>query len=392
MRKITIMKESRQLLFIFFLMVISFCYAMFQGGFVSWFLFYTLMPFLVYALLLKFVPIQVVKVERAITPSKLVRGKSGQVEATLQIKTWLPLIYLTIQELGNGNVLTEKKVFFVGTKKQFNWTYQLENLPRGMYSFEGFHLQFHDFFGWMTRNISVKYQQTITVYPNILPIDYKPIQMQVLQGGESYKFSITKDMTLVTGIRNYQSGDQFSRIHWKSFAKDETLRTKEFEDRKSQKMVLVIDRSVEYLFDAMVDFTASIIKVVLKNRGDISLLSVGSSRYYEPNIKTDVQFEKVLNHLALVQPDGQFRLDALLVKEESLLKGSFLIIITSYLNEQLENYFSKHRGNLSIICFVVVDENQYELMKKSIREYPQVKMVPITEKLFNQAFTEVTKP
>ncbi|MXI40346.1 DUF58 domain-containing protein, partial [Escherichia coli] len=36
----------------------AFCYAMFQGGFVSWFLFYAFLPYALYALLFALIPLR----------------------------------------------------------------------------------------------------------------------------------------------------------------------------------------------------------------------------------------------------------------------------------------------------------------------------------------------
>lgn len=392
MGKIKKWKRSRQIILLVVLIFITFSYAMFQGGFVSWFLFYTLMPFFLYALILSFIPIKIQNIQREIIPTRFVRGKSGQVKVQFQIQSWFPFIYLTVQEIGARDIRKEKAMFFVGWKRHFEWSYELHHLKRGIYHFEGLQLEFHDFFGWMTRKKTIHCPQSLIVYPNVFPISYKPVQLQNEQGGNAFQFSLMKDTTLVTGVRNYQSGDQFSRIHWKSFAKDETLRTKEFEDRKSQKLFLLLDRTVEQHFDDVVDLTASIIQAVVKHYEEISFLSVGQDRFYEPNITTAIQVEKVLEHLALVKPDSQLSIDSILLKEAYLLKGSLVFIITGFLSEEVKSFFAKQGGRFNIICFVVGNLKEYETMKTSIREHPNVKIVPITKEMFYQAFTEVTKP
>lgn len=385
-------KRGRQIILIIFLIVATFSYAMFQGGFVSWFLFYTLIPFLLYGILLSFIPINIQNIKREITPSRLVRGKSGQVKIQFQLKTWFPLIYLSVKELGEKNVPNEKEMFFVGWKRQFEWSYELQYLQRGIYHFEGLQLEFYDFFGWMTRKKVVYCPQSLIVYPNVFPINFKPLQLKNEQGGSAFQFSLMKDTSLITGVRNYQSGDRFSRIHWKSFAKDETLRTKEFEDRKSQKLFLILDRSVEKFFDDAVDLTASILQAVVKNHTELSFLSVGQSRFFEPNINTAVQSEKVLEHLALVRPDGQEGLASIFLKEEQYLKGSLAIVVTGFLSEQEKSFLVKQSGKVSIICFVVGNRREYETLKSTIRDYPQAKIIPIMKEMFQQAFTEVAKP
>ena len=64
-----------------------------------------------------------------------------------------------------------------------------------------------------------------------------PISMQYDQGASQTRFSLIKDTTMATGVREYVPGDRFSWIHWKSFAKNGELRTKEFEDRNVTKYV-----------------------------------------------------------------------------------------------------------------------------------------------------------
>lgn len=385
------LKQVRQILIIVLLIVATFSYAMFQGGFVSWFLFYSLIPFLLYGLLLSFIPIKIHHLKRNITPLRLVRRKNGQVNIQFELKSWFPFIYLTVQELGDQNN-PEKTMFFVGWKRKFSWTYDLNNLQRGVYYFEGLRFEFHDFFGWMTRKKKIHFPERMIVYPNVFPISYKPIHFKNEQGGNAFQFSLMKDTSSVTGVRNYQSGDQFSRIHWKSFAKDETLRTKEFEDRKSQKICLILDRSCEQHFDDVVDFTASLLQVAVKNQGDLSFLSIGQNRFYEQNIKTQVQVQKILEHLALVQPDSEVSIDSVLLNEEQLLKGTLAIIITGFLSEQVKNVFVKESSKISILCFVIGNVKEYETMKNTIRNYPQVKIVPITKEMFYEASTEVAKP
>lgn len=385
-----VLKRSRQIVVIVFLIVITFSYAMFQGGFVSWFLFYTVIPFVLYALFLSFIPIKITNVQRKITPSRFVRGKSGKVTVYFQIKSWFPFIFLSVKEMGIKDV--KAKLFFVGWKRKFEWSYELYHLQRGVYQFTGLEFEFHDFFGWMTRNKTMKCPQSFIVYPNVFPLFYKPFYFKKEQGESVFQFSLMKDTALVTGVRNYQAGDQFSRIHWKSFAKDETLRTKEFEDQKSQNLFLLIDRSVERYIDDVVDFTASIMQSFVNNYHEISLLSIGKNRFYEPNIKTALQMENVLEHLALVQPDGQISLDTVFIKEQKLLKGSLVFVVTGFLSEQVKRFFTQQSQSTTIVCFVVGNETEYETMKNVKNDAPHVKIIPITKEMFQHAFTEVTKP
>lgn len=54
--------------------VASYIFAKFQGGFVSWFIFYMLLPFVLYSILLYFYPLRDFTVKRKISAEQLTRG------------------------------------------------------------------------------------------------------------------------------------------------------------------------------------------------------------------------------------------------------------------------------------------------------------------------------
>ncbi len=389
-----VIKKISSLILIILLMVITFSYAMFQGGFVSWFLFYALIPFLFYSFLLAILPIRIQNVQREIKPTVVERGDTARINIRFQNKSWFPLLFLTVREINLDRQFVDKangntsNVFFVGWKRNFEWSYEIRNLNRGQFTFTGLEFSFSDFFGWSTREKIVNDIQTFTVYPKITNLKYQPIQMQYDQGGIASVVPIVKDTSMVTGVRDYQAGDRFSWIHWKSFAKNETLRTKEFEDRTTQHIYLCIDRTSSFNFEEVVDLTASILKSVVKNQGDISFLSYGLTRSFFPNIKTQSQFQKILQHLSVVQPDAIESIYSILTKELKNLNSSTFIFITSNLSDEMSQFFTNSTNLLrGAICFVVTDG---QIMAK--RNYPNVKVLLLSKEHFKNAFTEVSKP
>ena len=389
-----VFKKISSLIVILLLIIITFSYAMFQGGFVSWFLFYSLIPFLLYSFLLALVPINIQNVHREIMPSVVERGDSVRVTIHFQNKTWFPLIFLTVREIdlekqffdkATGNI---SNIYFVGWKRKFEWTYEIRNLNRGQFTFQGLEFTVTDFFGWTVRKKRTNDTQSFTVYPRVTELKYQQIQMQYDQGGIASVVPIVKDTSMVTGVRDYQAGDRFSWIHWKSFAKNETLRTKEFEDRTTQHIFLCIDRTHFYNFEEVVDLSASILRSVVKNQGDISFLSYGDTRSFFPNIKTQSQFQKVLKHLATVLPDATDSIYSILTKELNHLSSSTFIFITGNFSDEMSHFFMNSSNLMrGAICFVVDDGN---MLTK--RNYPNVKVITLSKEHFKNAFTEVSKP
>ena len=353
-------QHGGRLLTVMLLVIITFCYAMFQGGFVSWFVFFTIFPFALYSILLAFVPLRFHEVSRTFSKERLERGDRVFVTVKFHNANWLPVVFLSVSELAmeetdfeamNGNTT---RLFIVGWKRQFEWTYELKDLQRGEHYFRGLQITCSDFFGWTIRQLEIEQPQLFYVYPKVHTLQTTPLRMQYDQGAAMRQYSLLKDTTMVTGVRDYVPGDRFSWIHWKSFAKNGELKTKEFEDKQSQNTFVIIDRSIQRNFEQVVDFTASYIQKMVKERAEISFLSAGIDRFFAPIIKTDSQFEKVMQHLVLVQSDARYGVERLLFQEQKIMSRSVIVIVTGELTKELISILetSSQFAN-KVQCFVV---------------------------------------
>lgn len=358
-------KESGRVITVFLLLVITFCFAMFQGGFVSWFVFFAVVPFLLYAIALAFVPIDIEEIERTITPKKLSRGDRVRVEVAFRVRSKLPLLFMSVSELPMDKAFYEgarghaTKLLLAGFKREFRWSYELYDLHRGEHEFAGLVLVFTDFFGWTVRKKVAYKQDAFLVYPKTHPLKLQAIRAEYEQGALPTPFSLMKDMSVVTGIREYQPGDRFSWIHWKSFAKSGELRTKEFEDKQAQTIFVVLDREYNEYVEWTMDFTASFLQSIVKERADVSFMSVGASRFYNPHIKTEGQLQNVFAHLAVVQADAEFSVERLLQTEDQLMKRAIIVIITGNWNENLERFMKSDVHSASkILCYAMTDKER----------------------------------
>ncbi|MEO4055478.1 DUF58 domain-containing protein [Solibacillus sp. CAU 1738] len=395
MKKVrTFLKDSGRVLSVVALIIFTFCFAMFQGGFVSWFIFFTVIPFLIYSVLLSLVPLRFSQIEREVLPTHLKRGDDLLITVRFRNKTFFPLIFMTVREISHFEKQSEHgKLFFVGIKREFEWTYVIEDLQRGEYQFKGLEFIVTDFFGWTIRQKQVRAPQVFLVYPKTTDLAFSSMHMQYDQGAALSKYSIVKDTTMATGVRDYQPGDRFSWIHWKSFAKNSTLRTKEFEDRQSQQIFVCLQQNSSKLFEEAVDLTASIMKIIVKNRVDVSFATAGENRLNMPFVRTESQLEKVMQHLAVVEANGENTAATLLRGDQKELSRSVLVIVTGELTKDCkEVLMDSAKYTRAVICFVVVTKEQLKTIDAPQRTIGQSRVVYLTEDMFSQAFTEVNKP
>ena len=220
-----------------FLLAISLSFALMQGGFVSWFIFFMFLPFAIYSIMLFFVPVKNFSVERTMISGRLEQGDSLRMKITLTRNSRFPLLYTIIQESVPSELFVEevdqtRHFLIMGLKKQLSWQYEIPNMPRGHYQLEGIELTIADFFGWVKKKVLIPANRSIVVYPSITNIVYTPLQISRNSGAGTEHSAIVRDTTMVSGIREYQPGDRMTWIHWKTFAKTQSLQTKEFEDQQ----------------------------------------------------------------------------------------------------------------------------------------------------------------
>ena len=302
------MDTSSRLLFVLFVLVATFVFAMFQGGMVSWTIFYIILPFIIYSLLLFFYPMSKMTVERTIRTPHVQNGEKLIVSLSIKRKGRFPLLYTVASEkwaepeiaILAGEKL--KRLFVFGFRKEVEWEYEIEKMPRGEHVLQGVKVEVSDFFGWLRKTKFIEAKNTILVFPKMTGIHYVPFNTQYDQGTMASPLNIVKDTTMATGVRNYQSGDRVTWIHWKSFARTQTLMTKEFEDRRSQELFIIMDGRETEVFEELVELTASILKEASSHQAGLALMTTGPKPSLFPFIQSEEQLHMALVHLAKIKP------------------------------------------------------------------------------------------
>lgn len=349
-----------RLLFIVLILVFTFSFAMFQGGFVSWFIFYMTLPFLLYSLLLTFYPLQDIQLSREVHTAQIRKGGNFSATIHVQRKIRFPLLYTVMTEKTNSPLLKNRadgnrqKMLIPGFRNSYSWSYEIPDMPRGEHILEGIQIEIADFFGWVKKSRLIPLQQKVLVYPNTVDIAYRPMESKYDHGSMAAPFTLVKDTTMATGIRDYHPGDRVSWIHWKSFARTQTMRTKEFEDRQSQDLFLMDDRAPSEKFEIQVELVASIIKSIVEANSSVAYLSVGEKRNYFPVIQTEEHLQRVMYHLAKVQPDLEKPVEQAVNRDLQEIYASSLLYVTSRLTMDMVKTIQRNVKHLNTCMFLVV--------------------------------------
>ncbi len=354
-----IVTSVSRFVFVWFILISAFVFAMFQGGVVSWTIFYAILPFVFYSTLLFFYPMSAITVQRTLQSSTLQSGEKLKVRLLLKRKFRFPLLYMVVQEdFGSNSVLKEKgelkKILNVGMRKEMIWNYELSEMPRGEHVLGGVKIEVMDFFGWMKKTHFIPVTNKIVVYPKTIPIDYVATESHYELGSAIVPYPIVADTTIAAGIRDYQSGDRMSWIHWKSFARTQTLMTKEFENRRSQDISIVFDRQSSDAFEERVEFAASIVQEALRRKVSINFISLGIEPIVFHAIQAEAEYKEVFTHLASVMPDEQRSF--IQVKENVEQVGSLLLLTSNPDWSLLKVMRTQVQHDRQLICFVILSD------------------------------------
>lgn len=215
---------------------------------------------------------------------------------------------------------------------------------------------------------------------------YAALQTKYDVGPMMSPYSIVKDTSMAVGLREYVPGDRFSWIHWKSFARTQTLQSKEFEDRQSSELMLVLDATNSLMFEEKVELAASMLQMIVQERGDLSFISAGEMTKVFPVIQGNKQLDQVMYHLAAIKPteNVKFRFH----DQQAFKQVATLLYVTSNVSDELLHMLANIVK--SCICFVVAKQPP-EQSEHTMR-YKHIQVIYVNPADFYHLFTEVMKP
>ncbi|WP_277679466.1 DUF58 domain-containing protein [Gracilibacillus dipsosauri] len=392
------MHRIRKIIQLLLLSGVLFAFAMFQGGFVSWFLFYSVVPLLIYMLSIPFYPFNKWRVNRVLSSKYGQAGGSVLITITLERKIPFPLFYLVVEEnspttlnyqdigqekykyLNDQQFYVENRVFrkllFPLFKRKLTVTFRVANLPRGQHSFHSINVQTGDPFGLISNQYVWEIEDSLVVYPAVRSLEWKQRMDSNEAGANPVLLHDHKQANVVSGVREYIPGDRFSWIDWKTTARKNSIMTKEFEQEKDAHMAIVLSTELkssmqQLSFEALVELAASILVSTRKKGQSVSFHMLGEAEKHFTEQQVKFEPTVIQNYLALINPDKKASLftSKLVNSLNHLPKGSLLLCITSQLDQKLvDSLVIKSKQDLQIALYSIISKNDYTSFHQSLIE------------------------
>lgn len=369
-------------LFMILLFGILFSYAMFEGGFVSWFLFYSFIPVFLYEMAFFLYPLKRWQMSRHF--SHHVAHAGDNVRVTLHMKRFLPFpLYYTIFEevfpdsmqkvnmqydtyryLNNANGLNVirklKRAVFPWFKRHLEETYVIEKIPRGRHNFQYLRVRISDIFGFIHKEYIFPVEDEVMVYPTTREIHMLG-RMSAFDHGEQSAYSFRlKSSNIAIGTREYVPGDKFSWIDWKQTARKNELMTKEFEQEKSTDTMVVLNACHHngfnlLAFEAAVEMAYSIVDSIYRDASKADFLSIGKENVHMSLLHDEAQMIGLREHLTKIEPVGTESFAAEAKKEVTQMgSGYVMVIVTTRVDEAFKNAMLQMTIRMKRIIIILI--------------------------------------
>lgn len=338
----TSVKQLAKVISVIGLFFAVFSYAMFQGGFVSWFLFYSMATLVVLMLMYSLIPLGSFEITRNTGEGAMPSGSGLKAELTIRRKWPFPFLYLTVEdemEEGLRKQLpphTAKTIFYPTIKKELTFTYVIPEIKRGHYNLFGVHLSTSDMFGLFQKRKFVPLETNILVYPKYHDIQrwtaYEKHESETMLSSQEF----IEDMTSIAGAREYVPGDKLTSIDWKVTARTNKLMTKEFEEYIGQNFLIIFNNHIpDHRFATIdayekgIELVTSIVMYAYKKQLQIGLWTLGRERrLFELDSGGNHQ-KKLVTHLSQIVPDYDTNFAAKLYEAEGEIPAGVTVIIVS---------------------------------------------------------------
>ena len=350
------------------LFAVLFAYAMFQGGFVSWFLFYSFLPVLIYMALLLLYPISHWKVTRHLSTNITKASDTITVDINIKRIFPFPIYYCVVEDFfpsslqqpgvskekyrqldkldTNYSRRNAKKVAFPWFKRNFRYQYTLTDIPRGEHHLNAIRVRIGDFLGFIKKDYIYQVENELLVYPSVRKVNVVEKINSLEEGITQASTARLKSTNVVTGVREYMPGDRFAWIDWKTTARKNTIMTKEFEQEKSVRTMLILDSSYydgmnKLAYEAAIELCSSLITAYRKQSSPLGFLSIGQTRAYFPFHRDVANNRMVYHFLAKVNPGGDFPFSYQLTEEiKKLPQGLIVMLVVTTLEASLQTAIS----------------------------------------------------
>jgi uncharacterized protein (DUF58 family) len=261
---------------------------------------------------------------------------------TVRNRSWLPKVWLEVEDRSEMPGHVSRRVITVGARGSKTWRVRSTIQRRGLYSVGPVEVTTGDPFGMFRHTRSFGRAQNVLVYPRAVELPDFSVPAANLPGEGRFRRRTHYVTPNASGVRPYEYGDSYNRIHWGSTARTGDLMVKLFELDPASDIWVILDLHRDaHVGDGDdsteeygVSIAASVARYFLTANRTVGFISYG--RGFD-NVEADrglPQYTRILESLAMARAWGDVPLGDLLTNEARRFgRHTTVVAITSSTDE-----------------------------------------------------------
>lgn len=260
-------------------------------------------------------------------------------------------------------------MFSLGMYERVSQRYHLDCTHRGWLLFGPTELIARDPFGVTSRKMELPERSGVLVYPRMVPMNEFVVSARQPLGDMKPATPLVEDPMRIAGVRPYVPGDSPRRIHWRATARTGDLQTRVFEPSASPVAAIFLDTiTFSYLWEGQnsdllelsVVVAASMVRQIIDSRHQVGFYANAPVGDRSRSVRISPgrrggQLQKILEHLAMLQPAFGDKIETMIGQELSRLPwGATIVVITSHVSADLQRSLLRMARSGGAKRFVIV--------------------------------------
>lgn len=342
--------------------LLSLAFALNTGRELAWNIFYLLTAIIVLSALWAYANVNWVRVGRFTRARRAQVGKLAEEQFEVRNLSRLPKLWLEVRDFSTlPGHHASRVVSSLNGRRHERWIVRTLCQQRGRFMLGPLTLTSGDPLGLFRFSRTLPATSPIVVYPITVDIPAFNPPIGILTGGDAMRRRTHYVTTNVSGVRDYEPGDSFNRIHWRSVARTGRLVVKEFELDPTADLWLIVDMDRNVHVKApwhpvernegpailwkesrrditlapsteeyAVSVAASLARHFIMRNRSVGMVMHSRHREVIQADRGERQLTKILETLAVIEPLGNIPFSQVLTGEgQSLSRHTTLIVITS---------------------------------------------------------------
>lgn len=302
---------------------------------------YAVLGFVGLAYLWARVSVRQLELTRTLNGVRFAVGEMLEERLAVRNPAWWPIFWVEVREPTDMPGHHPGHVVSLAPRGRAEWLARTECRRRGCYVLGPLELRTGDPFGLFPQMRYAGTVQHLIVYPPVVPLQEFHLWGGELAGGRALARWTQQITPSAAGVRDYQPGDAFNRLHWPSTARTGRLMVKEFEPDPTSDVWIVLDTQRQVQVGSAdegteeygVKVAAALAMHFLDQQRAVGLIAAAQRYDAMPPDRGARQALRLLEELALLRAEGSAPL-AQVLNGESLRFGpaAAVVIVTPSLD------------------------------------------------------------